>query len=173
MSRRRARLAAWTGQRGARGQGLVEIALVLPIIVFLIVAAIDTGRAVVAFNTLASAARHGSRVAAVNQLNPDDSVTSCNEDMPIEHLDEPHWSPRACTAFYAIGMDVSPGDVGLSYAPPSDDSITCADDHLHLGCIARIEVTAQWAAITPIVGSFLGPIELSASSEQPVERVFP
>jgi TadE-like protein len=156
-----------------RGQGLVEFALVVPVMIFLIIAAVDMGRAVVAQNTLANAARHGSRVAAVNQLNPPDSVTSCNLDMPIEHLDEPHWSARACTAFYAITMDVDPGDVSLTYAPPSGDTITCEPDQLHVGCLARISVATRWEAITPVVATILGPLELSATSEQPVERVFP
>jgi hypothetical protein len=160
-------------RRAGRGQGLVEFALMAPIIMFLVIAAVDMGRAVVAWNTIANAARHGSRVAAVNQLNPPDTVTSCNLDMPIEHLDEPHWSARACTAFYAISMDVDPGDVTLTYAPPSDDTITCEADHLHVGCIASISVETRWEAITPVVASILGPIELSATSEQPVERVFP
>jgi Flp pilus assembly protein TadG len=159
--------------RRSQGQGLVEFALMAPIMIFLVVAAVDLGRAVVGWNTIANAARHGSRVAAVNQLNPPDTVTSCNEDMPIEHLDEPHWSARACTAFYAITMDVDPGDVNLTYAPPSDDTITCAVDNLHVGCIATISVSATWQAITPIMASIVGPIELTATSEQPVERVFP
>jgi Flp pilus assembly protein TadG len=160
------------GRRG-RGQGLVEFALMAPVMLFLIIAAVDMGRAVVAYNTLANAARHGSRVAAVNQLNPPDHVISCNEDMPIEDVDEPHWSARACTAFYAFTMDVDPEDVNLSYAPPTDDTITCAAGNLHVGCIASISVSTRWEAITPIVASMLGPLDMTATSEQPIERVFP
>lgn len=156
-----------------RGQGLVEFALLAPIMVFLIIAAVDMGRLVVAQNALVNAVRHGSRVAAVNQLNPPDTVTSCNEDMPIEHLDEPHWSARACTAFSSLMLSIGPDDVSLAYAPPTDDSITCTEDDLHVGCIARISASARWQAITPIIGSLVGPVDLTATSEQPVERVFP
>jgi len=88
-------------------------------------------------------------VAAVNQRTPSDTVTSCNLDMPIEHLDEPHWSARACTASFAITMDVDPGDVTLTYLPPSDDTITCEEDHLHVGCIASISVAPSWQASQP------------------------
>lgn len=160
-------------RRHRRGQGLVEFALVLPIIVFVIIAAIDAGRAVVAYNTLVSAARHGSRVAAVNQLAPADTVTSCREDMPIERIDEPHWSARACTAFYAFGLNVRPGDVALTYRPPATNTVTCATGALHIGCIARIEVSAVWTPVTPVLGSLIGPVTFNANSEQPVERVFP
>ena len=55
---------------GSSGQGLMEFALVLPLIVFIVTGAVDMGRAVFAYNTLANAARHGARVAAVNQLEP-------------------------------------------------------------------------------------------------------
>jgi hypothetical protein len=100
-------------------------------------------------------------------------VTDCNEDMPIEDLDEPHWSARACTAFSALMSDIDPEDVSVTYAPPSDDTITCEAGALHVGCIARVAVSTRWEAITPIVGSIVGPIDLAATSEQPVERVFP
>jgi hypothetical protein len=159
-------------RRTSTGQALVEFSLLLPIIMFLIIGAIDMGRAVVAYNTLANAARHGSRVAAVNQLVPADSVLACNEDMPIEDLDEPHWSARACTAFYAWGLEVDPADVTLSYAPPGDDTIACGSN-LNVGCIATISVAAVWQPITPGIGSLVGPINLSATSAQPIERVFP
>jgi Flp pilus assembly protein TadG len=161
-----------TSRRRGRGQALTEFALLVPVMVFLIIGAIDTGRAVVAYNTLSNAARHGSRVASVNQLAPAVTVVACNEDMPIEDLTEPHWSARACTASLAWGLDVDPADVTLTYAPPSDDTITCTST-LHVGCIARISVSARWEAITPVVASIIGPINLTATSEQPIERVFP
>jgi len=74
-----------------RGQSLVEFAFVLPIIVLVIVAFIEIGRAVFAWNTIANAARQGARVAAVNQLSV---VTDCDESRPIEDPYEPHWSIR-------------------------------------------------------------------------------
>ena len=50
-----------------RGQALVEFALVLPLLVFLIVGLFDLGRAVYTYNSIANAARTGNRVAIVNQ----------------------------------------------------------------------------------------------------------
>ncbi|HWS92219.1 MAG TPA: TadE family protein, partial [Mycobacterium sp.] len=68
------------------GQGLVEFALVFPVIVLLLIAAFDMSRAVYAYASIANAARQGARVAAVNQLYPADSDVTCQESMPVEDL---------------------------------------------------------------------------------------
>jgi len=48
--------------RDERGSSLVEFALVIPVIMLLIFGAVDLGRAVYAYNTIANAARDGARV---------------------------------------------------------------------------------------------------------------
>jgi Flp pilus assembly protein TadG len=50
----------------ARGQSLVEFALVLPLFLIMLMAVIDVGRAIWAQNSLASAAREGARYAIVH-----------------------------------------------------------------------------------------------------------
>jgi Flp pilus assembly protein TadG len=160
-------------RRRSRGQGLMEFALVLPLIVFMVTGAVDMGRAVFAYNALASAARHGARVAAVNQLAPPDTVTSCNEDMPIEDVTVPHWSAKACTAASAFTLGVTPADVTLTYSDPPDDPLLDCSTVLHPNCLVTVDVTAVWHPITPVISSMVGSINLSASSEIPLERVFP
>lgn len=51
----------------ARGQSLVEFALVLPILLIIFMGIFDFGRAIYAFNSVSNAAREGLRVAIVNQ----------------------------------------------------------------------------------------------------------
>ena len=160
-------------RRRSAGQGLMEFALVLPLIMFLVTGAVDMGRAVFAYNALANAARHGARVAAVNQLAPADTVTSCNEDMPIEDVTVPHWSAKACTASSALMLGVTPGDVTVTYSDPPDDSLLDCSTVLHPNCIVDVSVSATWHPITPVISSLIGSIQLSASSEIPLERVFP
>ena len=171
---RRLGAVAGIGRRdGSAGQGLMEFALVLPLIVLIVTGAVDVGRAVFAYNTLANAARHGARVAAVNQLEPPNTVTSCNEDMPIEDVTEPHWSARACTAWSSLTMDVTPADVTIDYSDPPDDALLDCSTILHPNCIVTVSVSGTWRPITPVVSSLVGPIDLSASSSMPLERVFP
>lgn len=52
--------------RGERGQALVEFALILPILLLLVVGLFDVARAVWQENTLAYAAREGTRYAIVH-----------------------------------------------------------------------------------------------------------
>ena len=158
--------------RGTRGQGLTEFALVLPIIVFVLVAVFDVGRAVYSYNTLANAARQGARVAAVNQLDPPNSNTSCAETMPIEDQTNPRWSIRACTAASAISLGLLPADVTVSYSAPPSTTLSCSPT-LHVGCIASVSVNYRWTPITPLIGNIIGPIDLSANSQIQIERVFP
>ena len=57
--------------REARGQSLVEFALILPIIVLLLVGVFDLGRVVFTNNSLSDGARHGARHAAVDPRSAD------------------------------------------------------------------------------------------------------
>jgi Flp pilus assembly protein TadG len=171
--RRLGRLLGRVRRGGSAGQGLMEFALVLPLIMFIVTGAVDMGRAVFAYNTLANAARHGARVAAVNQLAPADSVVSCNEDMPIEDVTQPHWSAKACTAASSVTMNVRPADVTIEYSDAPDDALLDCSTVLHPNCIVTVSVSATWHPITPVISSLVGSISLSASSSMPLERVFP
>lgn len=53
-------------QSRARGQGLVEFALVLPVFMVILIGMVDLGRAIWANNSVANAAREAARFAAVH-----------------------------------------------------------------------------------------------------------
>lgn len=156
-------------RRGARGQSLVEFALVFPIMMLLIAGFFEIGRAVFAFNTIANAARQGARVAAVNQLA---DVTECNELWPIDDPYEPHWSFRGCAILAAKTLGITTTNVGISYSTPPSTTLTC-NPTLHVGCIASVTVTYSYSIATPFVNKLIGPITMSQTSQMPVERVFP
>ena len=166
-----------------RGQGLAEFALVLPIIVLLLVAVFDIGRGVYAYNSITNAARQGARVAVVNQLYPADSVTTCNENMPVEDSNptgSPTWSARACAAASATSLGIRPSQVSVAYAAPSGVPLVCPSSPspsssapFHVGCLVTVTVAYQWSPLTPIIANFLGPITMRGTSSMPIERVFP
>lgn len=143
---------------GARGQGLVEFALVLPIALLIILALFDLGRAVFVYNGLTNAAREGARLAVVNQDK--DDVTDRVADMTI-----------------GIGLSNAgdPDDVVSFFKQLPNDDPTANDEcsTLAVGCVAVVVARAEWSAITPIIGSIVGPISLEARSELPVEFVCP
>lgn len=57
-----------SGRRGARQRGttIVEMAVVAPVVLILLIGTMDLGIAVYAYNTMAEAARAGTRYAAVH-----------------------------------------------------------------------------------------------------------
>jgi hypothetical protein len=61
----RARARVRRGRTPEQAQGLVEFALVAPIILFVVFAAIDLGRLTYTYNAISSAARDGARLAAL------------------------------------------------------------------------------------------------------------
>jgi Flp pilus assembly protein TadG len=156
-------------RRGQRGQSLVEFAFVLPIIVLVIVAFIEIGRAVFAWNTIANAARQGARVAAVNQLA---DVTDCDESRPIEDPYEPHWSIRGCAIAAGGALGITTANVAVSYSSPPSTTLAC-DPTLHVGCIAAITVTYNYSVSTPFLNWVIHSFTMTQTSEMPIERVFP
>jgi Flp pilus assembly protein TadG len=74
MMRRRDRGIRWRvkAHHDERGQAIVEMALVLPLMLVLIVAIADVARAAWTNSTLATAAREGSRYAIVHGAESDD-----------------------------------------------------------------------------------------------------
>jgi len=156
-------------RRESRGQSLVEFALVFPIIVLLVMAFMEIGRAVFAYNTIANAARQGARVAAVNQLA---DVTECDESRPIEDPYEPHWSMRGCAILAGKVIGLTTSNVAIAYEALPDTSLDC-DPTLHVGCLAVVTVTYHFTLTTPFVSSLIGPFTMSQTSEMPIERVFP
>ena len=157
----------------SRGQGLVEFALVFPLIVLMLFGVFDLGRAVYAYNTIGNAARQGARIAAVNQV-----LTSpggdCDESRPVENPLNAHWSIQTCTAASATSLGIQASTVQVSYArPPGNTTLHCTPP-LAVGCVASVTVTYQFSPMTPGI-SFLFPsgISMASTSQVPIERVFP
>ena len=143
-------------QDRSRGQALVELALVLPILLLIMMGIFDFGRAVFAYNSLSNAAREGARVAIVDQ-----TVTG---GVPVG-------ATEAANQATGLGLDPSdPAAVQVSYLLP-DLSGPCPNRDL--GCIAQVTVHYDFTAITPIIGSIIGSIDLSASTELPIEFTKP
>lgn len=67
-----------TAQRSDAGQSLVEFALVLPVLLLLILGLFDVARAVWQENTLAFAAREGSRYAIIHGAASTSPVPYCS-----------------------------------------------------------------------------------------------
>ena len=143
-----------------------------PVIALLAFGFIDVGRAVFAYNTLTDAARQAARVAAVNQIDPVSGPWECHENKPVEDPANPGWTFRGCAVATGSTVGVVPAGVTVAYAPPPGSAIDCTNA-LNVGCIVTVTVTSQYTPITPVAGSVIGPISMSATSSMPIERLFP
>jgi len=146
-----------TVRRRRSGQALVEFALILPIFILLLLAVFDVGRAVFIYNGITNGAREGARLAIVNQTTA--SITTRVTDQ------SPGAPVTICVVLLAPGQttnDCASTPAGNRCATPPQ-----------LGCIASVEVAAQYRAITPVVGNLIGPMTLTARSEVPIEFVCP
>lgn len=136
-----------TGRAGRRsGQGLVEFALVFPILIVLLLGVVEVGRAIFAFNTVAEAAKTAARVAIVNQ-----DLTTIQS---------------------AVINDQRIAWLGLTATNVPAPTYGCVAPY-SIGCIVTTKVTYQFRPITPIISAVFPAISLSSTSALPIERVSP
>lgn len=146
-------------RRRERGQGLVEFALVLPVIVFVVLGLLDLGRAIYTYNTLAQAARQAARVAIVNQ-------------------GESAVKTQAIASGATLGLTTSNVDVCFksSSSTLTDCSSTtnnCPQLTRSIGCLAIVRTHVAYAPMTPVVSLLFSSISLSSTSIEPIEFVCP
>jgi hypothetical protein len=164
--------ASSRGRGQGHGQALVEFAFIFPLIALIAFGFIDIGRAVFSYNTLTNAAREAARVAAVNQLDPADPPWECHADRPVEDPADPHWTFRGCAMSAGRTVGVDGAEVTVAYAAPPGVTLECQLE-LNVGCIVSITVVSDFVPITPVAGQLIGPISMSATSQMPIERLFP
>ena len=148
-------LARAAAARKPRGQALVEFALVFPLVILVLLSVFDIGRGVFIYNGLTNAAREGARLAIVNQ-----------DPVLVEQ--------RVRETTFGSSISNVGNVVHFYREDPNDDPTTNPECTLMAtGCIAVVTAKVDWSAITPIVGSIIGPITFTARSELPVELVCP
>ena len=141
-----------TKRRGrTRGQTLAEFALVLPILIVMLMGIFDLGRAIFAYNAITNAAREGARLGIVNQWA--DSIKE-----------------RAVNMAPTAEQDPNSVSVAISRPASAPDDDDCAAAPA-VGCIVYVRYESEFTAITPIIGSLLGPMTLTAESVEPIEYV--
>ena len=112
--------------RSAKGQSLVEFALVLGVLILMLMGIFDFGRAVYAYNVIANCAWEGARYGIIKPMD-----TAGIED-----------AARA----RAVGLDPSELTVNISYPDGSSSS----------GSRLQVQVTYNFRAVTPLITNFFG-----------------
>lgn len=139
-------------RRRSRGQGLVELALVLPVLLLIFMGIVDFGRAIYAYNSVSNAAREGARVGIVDQR-----MTGGAYNAAIE----------AANQATALGLNpTNAAQVQVTFPDPDGNCPSVS-----VGCTIRVRVQYQFSAITPIIGRIIGPLTVGSTTELPIERV--
>ena len=159
-------------RRRSNGQALVEFAFVFPIITLLAFGFLDIGRAVFQWNTLTSAARQAARVAVVNQIDPSSAPWNCLANKPVESATSPNWTFRGCAIAAGQAIGVKSADISVSYSAPPGVTLQC-NTVRSVGCLVTITIVSQYVPITPVAGTLIGPMTMTATSQMPIERTFP
>jgi Flp pilus assembly protein TadG len=136
---RRSRLfVGGRSKRGARGQALVELALVTPILLLLLLGAVDLGRLFYARITVANSAREGAMMAAKAPASwSSESGCSTANKVMCAALRESNGS----------WVTVAPADVALSCG------YSCTTTY---GSTVRVTVTGHFSLLTPLLWPFTG-----------------
>jgi len=142
-----------------RGQSLTEFALILPVLLLVIFGVLDFGRAIYAYNAVSNAAREGGRTAIVNQTTTDIRNRAIQQATTLG-IDS---ASTSCPPAGASGVCIEFKNAALT--------ANCLTSTGALGCVAVITVKYSMTPLTPIIGSILGPIPITAQTKQAIESV--
>lgn len=149
-------------RRRDAGASIVELAFIAPVMVLLVFGVLDLGRAYRMQIRLESAAREG---AALAQLNPEKLV--CATEPDIESRLTAEEASLADTPGFAWDVygENSAGDMVLL------DKV-CGGDVVASGGRVRVDVSAPYEIVTPLVASAVGStIHLEGSAEVRVQGI--
>ncbi|HET7828163.1 MAG TPA: TadE family protein [Candidatus Limnocylindrales bacterium] len=160
-------------RRSARGQSLVEFALVLPVFLFMLFGLVDVSRFVYLNSTLSQAAREGARLGSVEASYRGSTDPACgkaggpvcpaNDAALLSHITSA--ANRMMSPFGAVGA----AHMACVQAPPAGTPPTGAwtgsSCSFHApGSVISVRVTASFTPITPIISNFFGTRTLAGAA---------
>ena len=149
-------------RRRSRGQSLVEMALITPVLILILLFAIDFGRAFYSWIILQNASRIGANFAGLNsqawESNPDNAAVVAQYEALIEDdLDN-----IACE----LPSGPPPPPTFSDSAADSSSSGQTADTAYNVGDRATVGLDCIFRPLTPVISGIVGTgVQLSASSE--------
>lgn len=133
-------------RRAERGQALVELALITPILFALLLGTVDLGRVFYAMISVTNAAREGAQAAALDLTSyVAGAACASNNKVVCAATREPQ------NSFVTVG----PSDISLTCNP------SCAATY---GSAVTVTVTGHFDPITPVVQAIVGSQHLTLSS---------
>jgi hypothetical protein len=147
-----------------RAQGLVEFALVAPVLLVLLLVAIDFGRALYGWVVLQNSARIAANFAGLNADAWRYNVATTKARYALQITAD--LQAANCTSFGSGGGSGTPPDPTFVDGPDQAAAGGPADTIYDVGDVARVTLGCVFHPITPIISSVLGNnVQLSATSE--------
>lgn len=141
----------------SRGQALVELAIILPLLALFLVMAIDSGRMFFGWVALQNASRIGADFAAGHADSWDPPITTFKQN------DQDRYEDLVLEDLQAIGCATAP-----NFVDPPSFANGFAD-----GAMVQVELRCPFPLITPLASVFLGdPFTMHARSEFAINRVY-
>ena len=147
-------------------QALVEFALLVPVLLLILLAIVDVGRAVYAYNTVSNAAREGGRTAIVNQTPATIRAQAAEQ---ATSLGLPTTDPAGCPT--AGGPTPTPGVIGTCVVFRSADDTAACPTPTVIGCTAIVAVKWEFRSLIPGISGWIGAIPLQSTTKQAIEHV--
>jgi hypothetical protein len=144
-----------------RGQALVEMAIILPVLILLLVMAIDFGRVFFGWVALQNAVRIGADLAAQSHTSWPPADNTETENLALTRYQE------------LITQDLQAANCAFT-TPHEDPTFTDldSDGQIEYGDLATVEIACSFPLITPLAeGIFGGPVQMVASSTFTVNGV--
>jgi len=135
----------------ARGQTLVEFALIVPLFILMMMGIFDVGRAIYVYSTINNAAHEAVRLAIVDQDTAD---------------------VRAKAATHAVGVGVASGDVTVRWLSSDYTDVAPCNATPRYGCAVEVAVAYDFNAATPLISNLLGTLSLEGVARQQIERTY-
>jgi uncharacterized repeat protein (TIGR01451 family) len=143
------------------GQGMVEFALALPILLMVVYGLIETGRLLFIYGSTVTAARQAARYGSATG-NSDNNIPYYRD---CDGIDSAARNTAFLSPFHDInvtydrGLDSSGNEVaipGISSDPTADTCPSMNDTTLRNGDRIKVQVVTQWTPILSIVPSWQG-----------------
>lgn len=140
-----------------RGQSLVELALILPVLMLVLVGIFDFGRAFYAYNALSNAAREGARYGTVHPENTDsDGFPPYDEPETIEE--------KAVAQVFILDQDQfrvrvrfpDPTRIEDAFCVANPYDPACLNSDPGSGDPIEVTVIYRFQPLTPLVSQLIG-----------------
>lgn len=154
-------------RNGTRGQGLVEFALIMPVLMLIVMGIFDFGRVMIAYASTSNALRDAARFATLYGDSEPRPYLQCDE---IERRARQALFANAITVMIEYIKEDNPTVIYENCE--KDDGTPLTDNDFESGDLLRIRVTASVQFVTPLISSSIPKVDLEFHAQRTIAKTF-